>query len=75
MKFLGRLVSVVSLAVGLAACGGGLQVSFEGFDKWTVTPTPQVGFDRPPPSNTCPDGSIVLNIFDCPLPTPSRTLY
>ena len=75
MKLLGMLVSVFGLAAVLTACGGGLVVSFEGFDKWTVTPTPQVGFDRPPPSNTCPDGSIVLNIFDCPLSTPSRISY
>lgn len=74
MKFLGMLVSVLSLAAVLTACGEGFVVSFEGL-KWEVTPTPQVGFDRPPPSNTCPDGSIVLNILDCPLSTPSRLPY
>ena len=74
MKFLGMLVSALSLAAVLTACGEGFVVSIEGLE-WEVTPTPQVGFDRPPPSNTCPDGSIVLNILDCPLSTPSRLPY
>ncbi len=44
---------------------------YEDYDEWTapLPPTPQVGFDRPPPSSVCPDGTIVLHIYDCPLPT------
>ena len=45
--------------------------SFDDYDEWAapLPPTPQVGFDRPPPSSTCPDGTIVMHVFDCPLPT------
>lgn len=67
MKSPVMLVCVFSLAAWLTACGGSLETSFEGFDEWVATPTPLVGFDRPPPSNTCPGGSIVLNIADCPI--------
>ena len=45
--------------------------SFDDYDEWAAPapPTPQVGFDRPPPSSVCPDGTMVLYIYDCPLPT------
>ena len=45
--------------------------SFDDYDEWATPPppTPQVGFDRPPPSSVCPDGTIALYIYDCPLPT------
>ena len=45
--------------------------SFDDYDEWAAPPppTPQVGFDRPPPSSVCPDGTIALYIYDCPLPT------
>ena len=57
-RHVGIWVAAIGLSALLLGCGNG-PITI------TVRPTPSYSFDRPPPSNICPDGSIAWNIHDC----------
>jgi hypothetical protein len=57
-RHLGIWAVAIGLSAMLIACG-------DGKITISVNPIPSYSFDRPPPSNVCPDGTIVWNIHDC----------